>query len=223
MFARVEICTSDLAASQRFYTAVLAALPLAVTQTDEGGRAVAWGDFALAQARAGQPAKQGLHVGFAAPSRAAVGAFWEAGVRAGHRDDGPPGPRPHYVEDYYGAFLLDPDGNSAEAVHYDGVRGDGAVDHLWIRVADLAASRGWYGALAEQLGLSVGERAQRFHVRAPRPPGGSFALVADGAPPTRNARLALAAGDASVFGTHVDPDGNHVELVRPAPPVRGAP
>ena len=67
-----------------------------------------------------------LHVGFVAPSRAAVDEFWRVGVEAGYRDDGAPGPRPQYTEDYYGAFLLDPDGNSAEAVHHGALRRDGA-------------------------------------------------------------------------------------------------
>ena len=56
-----------------------------------------------------------LHIGFAAPSREHVDAFWRAGTEAGYQDDGAPGPRPQYHADYYGAFLLDPDGNSAEA------------------------------------------------------------------------------------------------------------
>ena len=52
------------------------------------------------------------------PSRAHVDEFWRAGTEAGYRDDGAPGPRPQYSPDYYGGFLLDPDGNSAEAVHH---------------------------------------------------------------------------------------------------------
>jgi hypothetical protein len=74
-----------------------------------------------------------------------VDAFWQAGIDAGYRDDGAPGPRAVYGPDYYGGFLLDPDGNSAEAVHTereDPVP-DGCVDHLWIRVRDPAA---YYGA-----------------------------------------------------------------------------
>lgn len=56
------------------------------------------------------------HTGFAAKTRAEVHAFHEAGVAAGGTDDGKPGNRPHYSESYYGAFLIDPDGNSVEAV-----------------------------------------------------------------------------------------------------------
>jgi len=68
-----------------------------------------------------------------------VHAFWQAGVDAGHRDDGAPGPRPEYGPDYYGGFLRDPDGNSAEAIHSERANPvqPGRIDHLWIRVADL--------------------------------------------------------------------------------------
>ena len=83
------------------------------------------------------PVTRGLHVGFRAPYREAVDAFWQAGIDAGFRDDGAPG-RAGYGPDYYGGFLLDPDGNSAEAVHGHRARPvpDGCIDHLWFRVAD---------------------------------------------------------------------------------------
>ena len=57
-----------------------------------------------------------LHVCFAAPSRAVVDAFHVAALAAGGRDNGAPGLRPHYHPDYYGAFVLDPDGFNVEAV-----------------------------------------------------------------------------------------------------------
>ncbi len=213
MFERVELRASDLARSRRFYGTVLGALPVVPSMRDADGRATAWGELAVVQADAGHPATSGLHVGFAAPSREAVDAFWEAGLRAGHASDGPPGLRPQYVADYYGAFLLDPDGNSAEAVHYADLRAVGAVDHLWIRVADLDAARRWYEPLAERAGLAVGTGEQRVHVREGVPRGGSFALVADGRPPTRNASLAIRSGSPAAAGAHVDVDGNRVEVV----------
>jgi hypothetical protein len=61
---------------------------------------------------------------------------------AGYRDDGAPGERPVYRAGYYGGFVLDPDGNSVEAVWHGRAReGPEHIDHLWIRVADLAADR----------------------------------------------------------------------------------
>ncbi len=71
---------------------------------------------------------------------------------------------PSTASDYYGAFLLDPDGNSAEAVHYDGLRRGGIVDHVWIRVADVAAAKRFYETIAPHAGLRLEqdrpERAQ---------------------------------------------------------------
>ncbi|MBV9553095.1 MAG: VOC family protein [Alphaproteobacteria bacterium] len=60
----------------------------------------------------------GTHIAFAAPNRAAVHAFYDAAVAAGGRDNGKPGLRPQYRADYYGAFVLDPDGHNIEAVCY---------------------------------------------------------------------------------------------------------
>ena len=56
-----------------------------------------------------RPVTTGLHIGFVAPSRAHVDAFWHAGRAGGLRDAGAPGERPDYKPDYDGAFLLDPD------------------------------------------------------------------------------------------------------------------
>ena len=79
---------------------------------------VEWGDFSLMGAAAGEPVTRGLHIAFVAPSRARVAAFWPAGTAAGYRDDGAPGPRPRYRDDYHGAFLLDPSGHNVELVNH---------------------------------------------------------------------------------------------------------
>ena len=107
------------------------------------------------------PRARGLHIGFRAPSREAVNAFWQAGVDAGYRDDGAPGPRPAYRPDYYGGFLLDPDGNSAEAVHTkrDYPVPDGRIDHL-DRVRDPGASRRFYMTIAPHAGWARHRRAR---------------------------------------------------------------
>ena len=60
--------------------------------------------------------------------------------------------RPEYGDDYYGAFLLDPDGNSIEAVHHGSLRSGGIIDHLWIRVADVNASQAFYDTIADGFG-----------------------------------------------------------------------
>ncbi len=59
---------------------------------------------------------KGRHIAFTARSRAEVDAFHHAALEAGGRDNGAPGLRPHYHANYYGAFVLDPDGNNVEAV-----------------------------------------------------------------------------------------------------------
>jgi catechol 2,3-dioxygenase-like lactoylglutathione lyase family enzyme len=58
----------------------------------------------------------GFHVAFTADSRQLVDAFYQAALAAGGTDNGEPGLRPHYHPNYYGAFVLDPDGHNVEAV-----------------------------------------------------------------------------------------------------------
>ena len=57
-----------------------------------------------------------VHIAILAKDRATVDAFYKAAMAAGGRDNGPPGIRPHYHANYYGAFVLDPDGHNIEAV-----------------------------------------------------------------------------------------------------------
>ncbi len=64
----------------------------------------------------GVPQQPHVHIAFRAKSPEEVNAFYEAALAAGGRDNGPPGPRPHYHTGYYGAFVLDPDGHNVEAV-----------------------------------------------------------------------------------------------------------
>ena len=130
-------------------------------------------------------------------------------MRAGYADDGAPGLRPEYTGDYYGGFLLDPDGNSAEAVHHRGVRRAGIVDHVWMRVADLAASRDFYDSIASEAGYRLNkELPGRVAYVSERPDGGDFSIVEG--EPTENAHLAFPAGRDEAL---VDPDGNTVVLV----------
>lgn len=59
------------------------------------------------------------HVAFLVDGPDAVAAFHEAGLAAGGKDNGAPGPRPDYSPGYYAAFILDPDGHNVEAVWFD--------------------------------------------------------------------------------------------------------
>ena len=117
------VSVSDVAQSKAFYTAALAPLGYAMLMEFEqfAGFGVApKPDFWIGQ---GKPNVPPIHIAFRADTRAVVDAFYRAAIAAGGRDNGPPGPRPHYHENYYGAFVLDPDGNNLEAVHHGrGVR-----------------------------------------------------------------------------------------------------
>jgi catechol 2,3-dioxygenase-like lactoylglutathione lyase family enzyme len=237
VFDHVTIRGSERAASERFYETVLATLGIEKTYADE--YFVEWGDFSLAGADTETPATQRLHVGFVAPSRSHVDEFWRVATEAGYRDDGAPGPRPQYGDDYYGAFLLDPDGNSADAVHHGSLRTGGGVDHVWIRVADVAASKRFYETVAPHAGFRLetdtAERAQFIGE------SGSFSVVAG--TPTERVHMAFAAtANSTVDAFHraateagyrdngapgerpeyhegyyaafvLDPDGNNIEVV----------
>jgi catechol 2,3-dioxygenase-like lactoylglutathione lyase family enzyme len=60
----------------------------------------------------------GAHVALRAPSEEAVSEFHRRALANGGRDDGPPGPRQAAMTTYFGAFVLDPDGNKVEAVNF---------------------------------------------------------------------------------------------------------
>ena len=87
--------------------------------------AVAYGreypEFWVQMPHNGEPASvgNGSHVGFIAPDREAVDAFYSAAMAAGAHDDGPPGQRPDYPEAYYGCFVRDLDGHKIEATYWD--------------------------------------------------------------------------------------------------------
>jgi catechol 2,3-dioxygenase-like lactoylglutathione lyase family enzyme len=116
MIDHTGVSVSDVARSKAFYTAALAPLGYAMLMEFEqfAGFGVApKPDFWIGQ---GKPNVPPVHIAFHAGSRAMVDAFHRAALQAGGRDNGPPGLRPHYHENYYGAFVLDPDGHNIEAV-----------------------------------------------------------------------------------------------------------
>src|SRR3989440_8347152 len=195
MFDHVTIRVSDLEASRRFYATVLDREPV-------GDEFFEWDDFSIAPVEEERPLTRHLHVAFAVQTREDVDAFWQRGVEAGYASDGEPGLRPQYHPNYYGGFLLDPDGNSVEACtgFRDSVGGP-PIDHLWLGVRDLGASRGFWETVAPALSLNVtDDRQGRFHVLAD---DRSFAPVADGRPPTEHLHLALPVpGDAAVAEFH---------------------
>jgi catechol 2,3-dioxygenase-like lactoylglutathione lyase family enzyme len=226
----VTIRVSDRALSERFYDRVLGVLGY----TREHGE---WGDFGLYAADEKRAATRNLHVAFSARSREDVERFWRGGVEAGFQDDGPPGLRPHYDVDYYGAFLRDPDGNSAEAVHHGRDR-PGMFDHLWIRVDDVPRARRFYELITPFTGYELDHADDAFAHFVGE--DASFSLVAG--EPTKRMHLAFGTADDEVvnafhraaleagysdnggprewhyhpgyYGAFVlDPDGNNIEVV----------
>ena len=113
----LTIKVRDYEASKRFYFAALQPFNPRVYEIDG-----AWGigpegseDFLITPGEPSAP----VHVAFAAPDRATVDAFYAAALAAGGKDNGAPGLRPKYHAGYYGAYVLDPDGNNIEAVFHD--------------------------------------------------------------------------------------------------------
>lgn len=122
MIDHTGLSITDPVASRRFYEQALAPLGyevLMVVPPEFTGGKVVLGmgvpskpDFWVNEAT---PQTPRIHVAFRADTRALVDAFYHAAMAAGGRDNGPPGLRPHYHKDYYGAFVLDPDGHNIEA------------------------------------------------------------------------------------------------------------
>ncbi len=123
MIDHTGLAVSDGKVSVEFYTKALAPLGYKALRTVPpevtGGKiVVGFGvppkpDFWITE---GAPNTPRIHIAFRAESRAMVDAFYAAAIAAGGKDNGKPGPRPHYHEHYYGAFVLDPDGHNIEAV-----------------------------------------------------------------------------------------------------------
>lgn len=124
MIDHISIGVSSFARSTAFYDAALA--PLGVTRLfdlplehTDGVRVSGYGDsadrawFWLAEEKATTGL---LHIAFEAKSHAEVDAFYAAAIEAGGTDNGLPGLRPQYSAEYYGAFVIDPDGHNIEAV-----------------------------------------------------------------------------------------------------------
>lgn len=123
MIDHLGLSVSDYEAAKAFYSKALAPLDysliMEVTE-EQTGRAAAAGfgaggkpDFWIG----GEGAmNKPVHVAILAKDRATVDAFYKAAMAAGGRDNGSPGVRPHYHANYYGAFVLDPDGHNIEAV-----------------------------------------------------------------------------------------------------------
>jgi catechol 2,3-dioxygenase-like lactoylglutathione lyase family enzyme len=237
MFDHVTIRVADRGPAERFFEELLE--PLGIESTYRTGAFTLWHDFIVTQADASHPVTERAHIAFVAPTTEQVDDFHRTGLALGATDDGPPGPRP-YRDDYYGAFLRDSAGNSIEAVNYgDMRRGDGKVDHVAMRVADLASSIAFYRAVGQCVGFELVRESDERAAFA-GPDGGLVSVVAG--PPTVGLHLAFGGDDDSVrrfyddlttagyrgnggphersryhpgyYAAYVfDPDGNNIEVV----------
>ncbi|MBX3159091.1 MAG: VOC family protein [Deltaproteobacteria bacterium] len=114
----VQLVVRDLAASRRFYAAVMKAIdiPPGPAGEDYFSYDELWVSTATSAGAQGELTGRG-HYAFATRDRSTVDTFHRAALAAGGRDNGPPGDRP-YHPGYYAAFVLDPDGNNIEVVHH---------------------------------------------------------------------------------------------------------
>ena len=124
MLDHVGFKVADIDRSRAFYDAALAPLGYALVMevtpamSGDGSTHLGYGtqgkpDFWIST---GTATKSGLHIAIVAPNRAAIDAFHQAALAAGATDNGAPGVRPHYHENYYAAFVIDLDGHNLEAV-----------------------------------------------------------------------------------------------------------
>ena len=114
MIDHISVPCTDLARSRAFYAAALAPLGYAVLMEFPG--AIGLGEPHKPDLWLSAGPVQPFHIAIHAPNRAAVDAFHAAALAAGGQDNGGPGLRPQYHPNYYGAFVLDPDGHNLEAV-----------------------------------------------------------------------------------------------------------
>jgi catechol 2,3-dioxygenase-like lactoylglutathione lyase family enzyme len=238
MFDHVALRVADLEAASTTFMAVLD--ELGIEQTTSTPTLSVWGNFALTQSDDTHPTARRVHIAFVAPTPAHVDRFWQAGIEAGFTDDGPAGPRRVYADDYYAAFLKDPDGNSFEAVYRDGARPRGSVDHVAIRVNDVDASTAFYSTIGEAAGIALTRQSTESAAFAVGTSDGSLILFAG--EPTQNVHLAFSGEDDDIRRFHagataagyqsngepgerpnyhagyyaayvLDPDGNNIEVV----------
>jgi catechol 2,3-dioxygenase-like lactoylglutathione lyase family enzyme len=122
MLDHVGFPVLDYERSKAFYTRALAplgyTLVMEVRQDEQDSPAAGFGADGKPDLWIGGEGglNRALHVAITADDRAAVDAFYAAALAAGGKDNGAPGLRPHYHPNYYGAFVLDPDGHNVEAV-----------------------------------------------------------------------------------------------------------
>jgi catechol 2,3-dioxygenase-like lactoylglutathione lyase family enzyme len=200
MFDHITLRVHDLAAVGRAFTATLDELE--IEQTMSTPAFSVWGNFALTQSDEEHPIAQRVEVAFIAPTPAQVDRFARAGLDAGFAGNGPAGLRPDYAEDYYAAYLTDAAGNCFEAVHRHGGRPEGNIDHVAIRVSDVAASTAFYATIGPAVGLTLRRQTADRAEFAVGASDGTFSVIAG--EPTQNTHIAFSGEDDDVRRFHAD-------------------
>jgi catechol 2,3-dioxygenase-like lactoylglutathione lyase family enzyme len=186
MFDHITLRVGDLAAASRALTAVLGELE--IEQTTNTSAFSVWGNFALTQTDAEHPIARGVHVAFIAPTPGHVDRFVAAGIDAGFAD--------------HARVLADGAGNGFEAVHRDGERPEGNIDHVTIRVKDIDLSTVFYSTIGAAAGLTIRRQTTDRTVFSVGASDGSFLVVAG--EPTQNVHVAFAGDDDDVRRFHAD-------------------
>lgn len=200
MFDHVTLRVEDLAAANSAFTALLDELD--VDQTTSTPSLSVWGNFALTQTDEDHPIARRVHVALIAPTPAHVDRFAQAGIDAGLDNNGPAGARPYYSDDYYAAVLRDVAGNSFEAVHREGERPGGNIDHVAIRVHDVGASTAFYSTIGAAAGLTLRRETADRATFSIGVADGSFLVIAGR--PTQNIHIAFSGDDDDVRRFHAD-------------------
>jgi catechol 2,3-dioxygenase-like lactoylglutathione lyase family enzyme len=237
MFDHITLRVDDLASATSAFTAVLDELE--IKQTTSTPSFSVWGNFALTQTDAEHPIARRVHVAFIAPTPAHVERFGQAGIDAGFADEGPAG-FISYEHNHYATSLKDGAGNRFEAVYRDGPRPKGNIDHIAIRVRNLAASTAFYSTVGAAVSLTIRwQTADRTMFRLGASDGSLLVIAGE---PTQNIHVAFSGDDDDVRRFHtegaaagyrsngepgerpryhagyyatfvLDPDGNNIEVV----------
>ncbi len=204
MFSHLTLGASDLDRAVRFYDATLGTLGQSLHwKLSDIGPVMYAGpdaDFPhtfVGPAFDGRPPSpaNGFHIAYAAPETTAVDAFHAAALAHGGTDDGAPGLRPHYAEDYYAAYVRDPDGNKIQAVTYLNGRtkgpGGDVISHVTVGYGDLEREAAFYSACLGALGLlrlaaeeEAADVEAAFGTASTRTPVFFVQPTFDGAPPS---------------------------------------
>ncbi len=124
ILSHVSVGTNDFDAAKAFYVPLLTAVGFKVIEDMPEHKAIAFGkqfpEFWVGQPHNGERATpgNGVHVSFLVDSNDLVDTFHQTALALGATDNGAPGPRQHYGAGYYGAFVIDKDGNKIEAMHW---------------------------------------------------------------------------------------------------------